>query len=393
MIDNLELDPKNEREHKSKNISAIKSSLDKFGQQKPVVIDEKGKILAGHGMVMAAKDLGWKTVSCVRSSLKGKAKSAYRVADNKTSDLSDWNAEALAWTLNDIGNEFQMKDFGFDQSDWGMPDMPEPRDDDDVVPEVDDNIYGVERGDIWQLGDHRLMCGDSTDESDVLMLMDDNKGKLCVTDPPYGIAYVENANTKNQAKKHKKIENDDLDGEKLQKFLEKCIKNAAKVLNKNSAYYLWHPMLTQGTFFAAAAAAAADILISRQIVWVKPSLVFGRGDYHWQHELCFYGWIRGHKPNFYGARNQTTIWNIGRENDKIHPTQKPVMIYEIPIKNHTEDGDLLYEPFGGSGSVFIACEKTKRKVNAMEIDPVYCSVIIKRWEDYTGKKSRKHIAI
>lgn len=121
-IDKLILDPKNERKHETKNISAIKASLDKFGQQKPVVIDHKDKILAGHGMVMAAKDLGWKTVSCVRSSLKGKAKSAYRVADNKTSDLSDWNIEALSWTLNDIGDEFEMKEFGFKKYDWGLPD-------------------------------------------------------------------------------------------------------------------------------------------------------------------------------------------------------------------------------------------------------------------------------
>ena len=148
-------------------------------------------------------------------------------------------------------------------------------------------------------------------------------------------------------------------------------------------------MLTQGTFFAAAA--AADILVNRQIIWVKPAFVFGRGDYHWKHELCFYGWVRGDKPPFYGERNQHTIWEIGRENDGIHPTQKPVEIFEIPICNHTLRGEICYEPFAGSGSQVIACEKLNRKCYGMEIDEHYCDVIVQRWEDYTGKKAELEV--
>jgi DNA modification methylase len=145
-------------------------------------------------------------------------------------------------------------------------------------------------------------------------------------------------------------------------------------------------MLTQGTFFAAAAAAAAaDILIHRQIIWQKPSMVFGRGDYHWQHELCFYGWVRGNRPPFYGPRNQTTLWAIGRETSKDHPTAKPVDLWRPPIENHTKAGEIMYEPFSGSGSQIIAAEQTGRRCYAMELSPQYVDVAVRRWQQFTGK--------
>jgi DNA modification methylase len=203
------------------------------------------------------------------------------------------------------------------------------------------------------------------------------------TDPPYGIAYVSNAQTKDQAGDFKEIENDDLDGEKLQAFIESVIRVAVQHLAENAAFYLWHPMLTQGTFFAAAAA-AADILIHRQIIWEKPSLVFGRGDYHWKHELCFYGWRRGHRPPFYGARNQTTVWPIGRESTGDHPTQKPVALFAIPMGNHSRTGEVCFEPFSGSGSQFIAAEQLGRRCFGLEIEPRYVQVCIERWVKFTG---------
>jgi len=146
-------------------------------------------------------------------------------------------------------------------------------------------------------------------------------------------------------------------------------------------------MLTQGTFFAAAAAAAADILIHRQIIWVKPSLVFGRGDYHWQHELCFYGWVRGFRPPFYGARNQTTLWSVGRETSKDHPTAKPVDLWRQPIDNHTMMGEIMYEPFSGSGSQIIAAETAGSRCYAMELSPQYVDVAVRRWQSFTGKQA------
>ncbi len=232
------------------------------------------------------------------------------------------------------------------------------------------------------------MCGDATSAADLKLLMGTAHAVLMNTDPPYGIDYVKNGKSKNQSKGFEDIANDNLDGAGLQKFLEDCIKVAVPHLTKNAAFYLWHPMLTQGTFFAAAAA-AADILISRQIIWVKPSMVFGRGDYHWRHELCFYGWRRGHKPPFYGSRNQTTVWEAGRENEKIHPTQKPVLLFETPILNHAKNGEVVYEPFAGSGSQFMAAEKHGRLCYGMELNPLYCDAIIQRWEKATKGKAEK----
>jgi DNA modification methylase len=257
-------------------------------------------------------------------------------------------------------------------------------DDFDTTPE--ETQTRVVYGDLWACGEHRVLCGDSTKAEDVERVMAGERAALMNTDPPYGIAYVSNAQSKGQGEDYTEIENDDLDGERLQSFLETVIRVAVPYLLERTAFYLWHPMLTQGTFFAAAA--AADILIHRQIIWVKPSLVFGRGDYHWRHELCFYGWRRGFRPEFYGERNQTTIWEVGRENDKVHPTQKPVELFVIPIRNHTKPGDVVYEPFAGSGSQFIAAEREGRKCYGLELEPKYVNVILSRWEAETGKQAQ-----
>jgi len=244
-------------------------------------------------------------------------------------------------------------------------------------------------GQIFKLGDHRLMCGDSTDAAQVGRLMGDHKAMLWSSDPPYGINHVEVANEKRQAKGYKKIENDELQDEALRAFILKAITTSLAHMGKGFAFYMWHAMKMQAYFSqaAAAAAAAAGILFHRQIIWVKPSFVFGRGQYHWRHELCLMGWMQGEEPQFYGERNQSTVWEVGRENDKIHPTQKPVELFAIPIRNHLKAGEVLYEPFAGSGSNFIAAEKEKVRCFGMEIDPNYCDVIIARWRKYSGKKA------
>ena len=301
--------------------------------------------------------------------------------------LAETNAVALDALLREVDTGSE----GLQQMYADLADAAELYQDDkevveDEVPEPPADPI-TKPGDLWLLGDHRLLCGDSTKAEDVERLMAGAKAKLCQTDPPYGIAYVSNAQSKGQATSHVEIENDELDGEKLQAFLEATICAAVPWLEDNCAFYLWHPMLTQGTFFAAAA--AADILIHRQIIWCKPSLVFGRGDYHWQHELCFYGWRKGHRPEFYGERNQTTLWHIGRETSKDHPTAKPVAIWEPPFRNHTTKGEVVYEPFSGSGSQLIAAEQLGRKCYGMEISPQYCDVIVKRWETLTGKKATR----
>lgn len=251
--------------------------------------------------------------------------------------------------------------------------------------------WGVEPGQVWRLGVHRLMCGDSTSAEDVARLMAGERSALMNTDPPYGVDYgglvASRAAAGGSSKTYDPIENDELDGAALQVFLEAVIRTAvAGALSEKPAFYLWHPMLTQGTFFAAAAAAAADILIHRQIVWVKPSLILGRGDFHWRHELCFYGWIRGRRCAWLGDRAQTTVWEVGRESDGLHPTQKPVELFERPLRYHTQLGDVCYEPFSGSGSQLIAAERTGRRCFAMELAPKYVAVGIQRWVDATGGK-------
>ena len=379
---------RNSRTHSDAQVAQIAASIKEFGFTNPVLIDETGSIIAGHGRVMAARKLAIADVPSIRlTHLTEAQKKAYVIADNKLALNAGWDDEMLAVEITDL------KDMGFDLDLTGFntdeieallaPTGTEGLTDEDAVPEVPEAPVTV-LGDVWLLGKHRVMCGDSTSIDAVDKLMDGKKAALMQTDPPYGIAYVKNAKSKGQGKQHVDIENDDLDGEKLQEFLEEVIRSALPSLNDDAAYYLWHPMLTQGTFFAAAAA-AADILIHRQIIWCKPSLVFGRGDYHWQHELCFYGWRRGNKPPFYGPRNQTTLWKIGRETNKNHPTAKPVELWNAPIENHTKPGMVIYEPFSGSGSQIIAAEKLGRKCYAMELSPQYVDLTVQRWQEFTGQ--------
>jgi ParB-like chromosome segregation protein Spo0J len=309
---------RNARTHSDEQVAQLAASLREFGWTNPVLVDAEGGIIAGHGRVMAARKLAaagvkipnWPDAEQVPTIALGhltKAKRrAYVLADNQLATRAGWDFEVLAVELDELRDEgVDLSLLGWEQSDLndliGTPNEgPEVGlTDEDAVPAVATEAIS-ERGDVWLLGKHRLMCGDSTKPDEVKRLLAGKKAVLLQTDPPYGIAYVANAKSKGQSIAHDDIENDDLDGEKLQAFLEDVIRAALPHLTKGVAFYLWHPMLTQGTFFAAAAAAAADILIHRQIIWQKPSLVFGRGDYHWQHELCFYGWIRGNRPPFYG---------------------------------------------------------------------------------------------
>ena len=250
-------------------------------------------------------------------------------------------------------------------------------------------------GDLWLLGEHRLLCGDSTKADDVARVMAGERAVLMNTDPPYGIDYaaikngIPGSGFKDIQARGGDITNDDLtDGAALQDFLERMIRAAIPSLIENPAFYLWHPMLTQGTFFAAAA--AADILIHRQIIWVKPNMVLTRsGMYHWKHELCFYGWIRGNPCAWLGNKSQVSVWELGEsQSGRNHPTQKPVALFDAPILNHTRKGDIVYEPFAGSGSQFIAAHQLSRKCYGLEIEPKYCDVIVSRWEKFTGGKAK-----
>jgi len=249
-------------------------------------------------------------------------------------------------------------------------------------------------GDLWVLGEHRLLCGDSTKAEDVARLMNGERAQLMNTDPPYGVSYA-NDDRPNPGVAKPRVANDSLTDEQLQAFLESCFRAALEhALLPDAAWYMWHAHLTQGYF--AAAAAAANVVLHRQIIWVKPVLLLGRGQYHWKHEPCFMGWVKGNQPPDYGEgkgeRTQTTVWEIGtvtqaERKEFNHATPKPVKLFEIPIVKHTKKSEIVYEPFSGSGPQVIAAEQLGRKCYGMEISPQYCDVIVKRWETLTGKKA------
>jgi len=255
-------------------------------------------------------------------------------------------------------------------------------------------------GDLWILGEHRLLCGDSTVAADVKRLMGSDRAAMMATDPPYGVDYTDEqrvgAAKQVDGGKRKQIwkvsiDNDDKTGADIQPFLEAVFAASLQhALAPNAAWYLWHAHMTQG-FFAAAAAAAANLVLHRQIIWVKPGMLLGFGDYHWRHELCFYGWVKGSRPPFYGDRNQTTVWEVSNETaaaKRVHPTQKPVEIFERPMNNHVKRGGVCYEPFSGSGTQIIAGERLGRRVLAMEKDPAYVDVAVQRWEEFTKLKAK-----
>jgi len=249
-------------------------------------------------------------------------------------------------------------------------------------------IWGVALGQVWELGEHRLACGDCTDRAVVERVMRGEKAGLFATDPPYG-ANAGNIGFTAQRDDVEAITKDDLEGLEMQAFLEEVFGTWIPYLKDDCAWYLWHPMLTQGYF--AAAAAAADLIISRQIIWKKEQFIFGRGDYHWRHELCFYRWRQGHRPPFYGERNQDTVWEVswGVKRSEIgHPTAKPPELFAKPMRNHCRRGDVCAEPFCGSGSQIIAAEGLGVRCRAIEISPAYVGICLQRFYDMTHSEPR-----
>lgn len=378
-ISEIKLNPDNPRTISNKDMELLIKSLKEFPdmlQVREIVVDENMIVLGGNMRLLALQKMGVSDCQIkMVSGLTPEQKREFVIKDNSNFGRYDFDSLANEWS------DLPLADWGVDLPDDWIKDKEKSVDAEAQIDKAAElnKVWKVKTGDLWQIGEHRLLCGDSTKKEDVGRVMGGEKAVLMNTDPPYGVAYVKNAKSKKQAKSQHDIENDDLDGEKLQIFLEGIIRSAVPYLIENAAFYLWHPMLTQGTFFAAAA--AADILIHRQIIWVKPSLVFGRGDYHWRHELCFYGWIKGNRPAFYGERNQTTIWEVGRESDNLHPTQKPLELFNVPLLNHTKESEIAYEPFAGSGSQFVACQNLNRKCRGIEISPDYCAVILQRMHD------------
>ena len=376
----LKPDPKNARKHSARNLDAIKKSLERFGQQKPIVVSASGVVLAGNGTLEAAIALGWEEIEVTRSALKGASATAYAIADNRTAELAEWDDDILAETLEALRVEDESLPLavGFDANELatitgGNVGMTDP----DEIPEPPAEPI-TKSGDLWLLGKHRLLCGDSTSATDVARLLDGAVPALMVTDPPYGVEYdpewrMDAGLTGNTARMGKVMNDDRADWTEAWKLFP------------GDVAYVYHAGVFAST--VQQSLERAGFAIRAQIIWAKDRLALSRGDYHWQHEPCWYAVREGGKGHRTDDRTQTTLWSIPARDDAGHGhgTQKPMECMARPIRNH--DALLVTDPFLGSGTTLIAAEQLGRKCYGMEISPAYCDVIVKRWEILTGKKA------
>lgn len=360
-------------------VAYVAESIKQCGYCSPIIIDEDNVILCGHTRLKALKQLGYKEVECVRKSgMTDEQKKKYRILDNKTAEVAEWNFDLLEEELKDL--DFGDFDFGFDD----MPELSEPVEiTEDEVPEVDDKSEPITKpGDIWQLGKHRLMCGDSTDASAVAALMNGKEADLLLTDPPYNVAYegkTDDALT---------IENDKMGSDEFYDFLTSAFSAAVEALKAGGAFYVWFASREHINFETALKSAGLEV--RQELIWAKNTMALGRQDYQWKHEPCLYGWKDGAGHNWYSDRCQTTILEFNKPaRNGEHPTMKPVELFAYQIQNSTKKGEAVLDLFGGSGTTIIACEQTGRIGYSMELDPKYCDVIIKRYENLTGKKAVK----
>jgi DNA modification methylase len=372
---------RNARTHSSAQITQIAASIKEFGFLAPIVIAEDNTILCGHGRFYAAQKLGLKKIPCVKEShLTEAQKRAYIIADNKLSINAGWDDELLAVELSDLqGEGVDLSITGFDEKE--LADLF----DDKSKSDVEDDGYDlsaalekaafVQRGDIWTVGRHRLMCGDATSADDVAALMGGKRANLLLTDPPYGVSFKSSSGLT--------IQNDSIKDEDFYSFLKSAFSAAVDCLEKGAAAYIFHAD-TEGLNFRRAFV-DAGFHLAGCCIWVKDSLVLGRSDYQWQHEPVLYGFLQNGKHSWYSDRKQTTIWNFAKpKKNANHPTSKPLDLLSYPIQNSTQENAVVLDTFGGSGSTLMACELTNRICYTMELDEKYASVILRRYVDDTG---------
>lgn len=373
-IDKIKPYENNPRDNKA-GIDAVANSIKEFKWQQPIVVDKNNVIIVGHTRYLAAKKLGLKEVPVkVATGLTPEQVKAYRLADNKTGELTSWDNELLSSELNDI-LDIDMSDFGFDLNILDDEEEVQEDDFDEEIPEEPKSKLGQ----IYQLGRHRLMCGDSTKPEDVKKLVGGVKCDLLLTDPPYGIDYQGRTESK------MKIKNDSLDDDSFIAFLTDMLEAAKQVLKQGASIYMWYSQVRSLAFYAALK--KAGISPKQQLVWVKSNITMGK-PYRNKYEPCVFATL-SKDYCWYSDNSQSTVMNFDNpKKNKLHPTMKPVALFDYQIKNSTKSGDAVLDLFGGSGTTIMACEQNGRNACVMEYDPKYVDVIIKRWEDFTGKKAK-----
>jgi len=479
-VETLSLDPANARQHNARNLESIRRSYERFGQQKPIVVDADGKVIAGNGQLEAAKALGWTQIAAIRTDLQGAEATAFGLADNRTSDLAEWDEQALAALIADLQAEDAalLVATGFSEADINsILEPPTPPADLDRVPAPPDQAT-TQRGDLWILGEHRLLCGDSASAEDLDRLLDGAMVQLVNTDPPYNVRVEPRSNTAiaaagKKATHHQKfdqarhkttagkggdklrpkdrpLENDFVTDEQFAGLLRAWFGQIARVLEPGRAFYIWGGYANLANY--PLALREAELYFSQAIIWVKEHPVLTRKDFMGNHEWCFYGWRKG-GPHWFapGIHNVPDVWEISRADggkaealgeglvvvadgrefvvtgkvpkkrlrrveisegeaaffyldavsdvwrvkkvnpaSMVHLTEKPVELAVRAMHYSSRRGENVLDLFGGSGSTLMAAEFAGRQAYLMELDQLYCDVIVQRWEEYTGRKAERH---
>lgn len=379
-LDRITPYPKNARTHPPDQIALLANMLKRWGPDQPIVVDEDGVILKGHGRLLAAIEAGLEEFPVVeRRGLPAAEKSAIRIADNQVALLAGWDSVLIGGELSELEmTGFDLPFLGFPETQligWGLQSGTEGLQDPEIAPELPKDVF-VRGGDLWMLGDHRLLCGDATNAKDVERLLGKDQPHFMVTDPPYGVNYNPNwRNEKLSAYAIGRVQNDD-----------RWDWREAWNLFPGDIIYCW-----SGCKFLIESGIAlqqSGFNLRVEIIWAKLHHPIGRGDYHVRHKSCWYAVRDGKPAHWNGARNQNTLWEIGHSKSETgHGTQKPIECMKRPMENNSQPRDFVYDPFVGSGTTIIAAEMTARKALAIEIDPGYCQVSIERWQSFTGKQA------
>lgn len=374
-------------------VDKVASSIKNFGFKVPIIIDSDNEIIAGHTRVLAAKKLKMDTVPCIiADDLTDAQIKAFRIADNKVSEYSEWDYDLLSTELEELEEfDFDLESTGFDLDEIGIIMSDESNneiveDDFDVDGVLSDEPYS-KRGDIWLLGKHRVMCGDSTTD-DVDVLMDERKCDLILTDPPYNVAVndesIKSLKARNRRTDGLKITNDKMSGEDFSIFLLSAFQKCYKILKDGGSIYIFYADSEVINFVSKYK--EAGFHFAQNCIWNKQQFVMTRKDYHYKHEPIIYGWKKGVAHSWYTDRKQASVWNFDRPfKNEFHPTMKPIELLAYPIGNSSKQEDIVYDGFGGSGSTLIASEQLNRICYMMELDEKYVDVIVRRYSKFTNR--------